>query len=110
VGPAFTSPPFYVIVVAALAAVLIGEERSHQMWKTVLVAQPSRVAVLAGKLVVAMLAVGVLMGGALVAGVAVRRGRHAVPADHLRRRLGRPAAHLPAAVGVHRPRWSPSRS
>jgi len=70
VGPAFVSPPFYVIVVAALAAVLIGEERSHKMWKTVLVAQPSRPAVLAGKLVAAMLAVGVLMGGALVAGVA----------------------------------------
>jgi hypothetical protein len=42
VGPAYVSPPFYVIVVAALAAVLIGEERSHKMWKTVLVAQPSR--------------------------------------------------------------------
>jgi len=70
VGPAYVSPTFYVIVVAALAAVLIGEERSHKMWKTVLVAQPSRPAVLAGKLVAAMLAVGVLLGGALVSGVA----------------------------------------
>ncbi len=70
VGPAYVSPPFYVIVVAALAAVLIGEERSHKMWKTVLVAQPSRPAVLAGKLVTAMLVVGVLLGGALVSGIA----------------------------------------
>jgi hypothetical protein len=70
VGPAYVSPPFYVIVVAALAAVLIGEERSHKMWKTVLVAQPSRPAVLAGKLVTAMLLVGVLLGGALLSGFA----------------------------------------
>lgn len=70
VGPAYVSPPFYVIVVAALAAVLVGEERSHKMWKTILVAQPSRPAVLAGKLVTAMLVVGVLLGGALVSGVA----------------------------------------
>lgn len=70
VGPAYVSPPFYVIVVAALAAVLIGEERSHKMWKTILVAQPSRPAVLAGKLVTAMLVVGVLLGGALVSGIA----------------------------------------
>ena len=69
VGPAYLTPTFYVIVVAALSAVLIGEERSHQMWKTVLVAQPSRWAVLAGKLAVAMLAVGVLLAGAVVAGV-----------------------------------------
>jgi len=70
VGPAYVSPPFYVIVVAALAAVLVGEERSHKMWKTILVAQPSRPAVLAGKLVTAMLVVGVLLGGALVSGIA----------------------------------------
>jgi ABC-type transport system involved in multi-copper enzyme maturation permease subunit len=69
VGPAYLTPTFYVIVVAALAAVLVGEERGHQMWKTVLVAQPSRWAVLAGKLAVAMLAVGVLLAGAVVAGV-----------------------------------------
>lgn len=68
-GPANTSPNFFVVVVAALAAVLIGEERSHHMWKTVLVAQPSRVAVLAGKLIVAMLALGALMAGALLAAV-----------------------------------------
>jgi ABC-type transport system involved in multi-copper enzyme maturation permease subunit len=68
VGPAYLTPTFYVIVVAALAAVLVGEERTHLMWKTVLVAQPARWAVLAGKLAVAMLAVGVLLAGAVAAG------------------------------------------
>jgi ABC-type transport system involved in multi-copper enzyme maturation permease subunit len=51
-----------------LAATLIGEERSHQMWKSVLTTQPSRIAVLAGKVAVAMLFLGALMGGALVSG------------------------------------------
>ena len=69
VGPAFTSPPFYTIVVVALAATLIGEERSHHMWKSVLTTQPSRTAVLAGKVAIAMLFLGVLMGGALVSGI-----------------------------------------
>ncbi|MDA0700174.1 MAG: ABC transporter permease [bacterium] len=70
IGPAFVSPTFYVIVIAAIAAVLIGDERTHNMWKTVLVSQPSRWAVLAGKLAVAMLAVGVLLAGAALAGIA----------------------------------------
>ncbi len=69
VGPAYLSPTFYVIVVALFAALLVGEERTHSMWKTVLVVQPDRVAVLAGKVVVAMLVVGALMAGALAAGV-----------------------------------------
>jgi ABC-type transport system involved in multi-copper enzyme maturation permease subunit len=69
VGPAYVSPTFYVIVVALFAALLVGEERTHSMWKTVLVVQPDRVAVLAGKVVVAMLVVGVLMGGALASAV-----------------------------------------
>jgi ABC-type transport system involved in multi-copper enzyme maturation permease subunit len=67
VGPAVVSPSFYVIVVAALLAVLIGDERQHRMWKTVLTLQPSRLAVLFAKLTAAMLAVGILMAGALVA-------------------------------------------
>jgi ABC-type transport system involved in multi-copper enzyme maturation permease subunit len=70
IGPGASSPTYYVIVIAALAALLVGEERTHAMWKTVLVAQPSRWAVLAGKLTVAMMAVGVLLAGAVVAGVA----------------------------------------
>lgn len=69
VGPAFVSPTFYVIVVALFGALLVGEERTHAMWKTVLVVQPDRTAVLAGKSVVAMIVLGVLMGGALVAGI-----------------------------------------
>lgn len=70
VGPAYTSPPFYLIAVALFAALLVGEERVHAMWKTVLVAQPSRWAVLGGKLAVAMLVLGGLMLGALAASVA----------------------------------------
>ena len=68
IGPAYASPTFYVIVVALLAALLVGEERGHAMWKTVLVAQPRRWAVMAGKVVVAMLALGGLMLGAGAAG------------------------------------------
>ncbi len=69
VGPAYMSPTFYIIVVALLAALLIGEERGHAMWKTVLVAQPQRLAVMAGKVSVAMLVLGALMAGAALAGV-----------------------------------------
>ncbi len=68
VGPAYVTPTFYVIVVALFAALIVGEERTHAMWKTVLVVQPDRFAVLAGKFVVAMIVVGALMGGAVVAG------------------------------------------
>lgn len=65
-GPAFLSPTLYVIAAAAIAAVLIGDERTHQMWKTILTAQHARVSVLAGKFIAAMLALGALMlGGAL---------------------------------------------
>ncbi len=69
VGPAYLSPSFFVIVVALFAALLVGEERTHAMWKTVLVAQPSRPAVLFGKLTVAMIVTGVMLAGALVAAV-----------------------------------------
>jgi ABC-type transport system involved in multi-copper enzyme maturation permease subunit len=69
VGPAYLSPSFFVIVVALFAALLVGEERTHAMWKTVLVAQPSRPAVLFGKLAVAMIVTGVMLAGALVAAV-----------------------------------------
>lgn len=66
VGPAYISPSFYVIVVSLFAALLVGEERTHAMWKTVLVAQPSRPAVLFGKLAVAMIVLAVLLAGAVV--------------------------------------------
>jgi len=63
-GPAFLNPSYYVIVVALLAAVFIGEEKSLNMWKTTLVAQPSRLAVLWGKIVAMMIVLAVLMAGA----------------------------------------------
>ncbi len=67
-GPAFLSPTFYIIVVALVAALLIGEERSQNMWKSVLVAQPARLAVLWGKIAVAWILLGVLLAGALASG------------------------------------------
>ena len=67
VGPAYLAPTFYIIVITLFAALLIGEERGHAMWKTVLVAQPQRFAVMAGKVAVAMIAVGGLMLGAALA-------------------------------------------
>lgn len=66
--PALVSPSFYIIVISLLAALFIGEERSQNMWKTVLVAQPNRLAVLAGKFVVAMLVLGIYLLGAYLSG------------------------------------------
>ncbi len=68
-GPAFLSPTFYIIVVALLAAAFVGEEKSFSMWKTTLVAQPSRLAVLWGKMIATMIVLAVLMAGALAAAV-----------------------------------------
>lgn len=64
--PAYASPTLYIVAVALLAALFIGDERSQQMWKTVLVVQPSRTAVLTGKIVVCMLALLGLMAGAFL--------------------------------------------
>lgn len=64
--PAYVSPTFYMVAIALLTALLIGEERGQNMWKTVLVVQPNRLAVLGGKLVVAMGAIAMLMLGALI--------------------------------------------
>jgi ABC-type transport system involved in multi-copper enzyme maturation permease subunit len=69
VGPALLSPTFYIIGVALLAGFLIGEERSHNTWKTVLTTQPNRLAVLSGKLIVGMILLGLLLAGAFIAGV-----------------------------------------
>lgn len=68
VAPALLSPTFYIIAIALFAGMLIGEERSHNMWKTVLTAQPNRQAVLMGKLSVAMLLFGGLLAGGFLAG------------------------------------------
>jgi ABC-type transport system involved in multi-copper enzyme maturation permease subunit len=69
VGPALLSPTFYIIAIALYAALLIGEERGHDMWKTVLTAQPDRLTVLAGKLIVAMLLLGGLLAGGFLSGL-----------------------------------------
>lgn len=69
-GPAFTSPTLYIVAVTLIAALLIGDERSQNMWKTVLVVQPARWAVLTGKVIVAMSALAALMLGAAVFGFA----------------------------------------
>lgn len=68
-GPAFTSPTMYIVGVALIAALLIGDERSQNMWKTVLVVQPSRAAVMTGKVIVAVLSLAALMAGAVIAAV-----------------------------------------
>lgn len=65
-GPAYMSPTAYIVGVVLLAALFIGEERGQNMWKTVLVVQPDRLAVLGGKLIVAMGAIGALMLGAVL--------------------------------------------
>lgn len=65
-APSFVSPSLYMVAVVLLAALLIGDEKSQNMWKTVLVVQPNRVAVIAGKMIVAMGALLFLMAGAFV--------------------------------------------
>ena len=68
--PALVSPSFYIIVIALLAALFIGEERSQNMWKTMLVAQPNRWTVLFGKFAVAMILYGAILLGAYGAALA----------------------------------------
>ena len=64
--PALISPSFYIIVIALLAALFIGEERSQNMWKTTLVAQPNRFSVMLGKFITAMLLYGLLLLGSYI--------------------------------------------
>jgi ABC-type transport system involved in multi-copper enzyme maturation permease subunit len=68
-GPALLSPTFYIIGIALLAGYLIGEEKSHNTWKSVLTTQPNRLAVLFGKLIVGMILLAVLFAGGYLAGV-----------------------------------------
>jgi ABC-type transport system involved in multi-copper enzyme maturation permease subunit len=68
-GPSYVSPTFYIIVIALFAALLIGEEKRQNMWKTALVAQPNRLAVLGGKFVVAMLLYAVFLLGAYLSSI-----------------------------------------
>ncbi len=68
-GPAYASPTPYIIAVALLAALFIGEERGQNMWKTVLVVQPNRASVLVGKIIVTMGTLLVLMLGAFLSAI-----------------------------------------
>ncbi len=56
---------FMTLVIAALAALLVGEERSQKMWKTTLIAQPHRTSVMVGKVITAMLILLFLFAGAI---------------------------------------------
>jgi len=56
---------FLTLVIAALAALLVGEERSQKMWKTTLIAQPHRFSVMLGKIITAMLILLFLFAGAI---------------------------------------------
>ena len=62
------SPSLLIIIVSLIAALLIGEERANNMWKTVLTAEPNRITVLIGKLVTAMTVLAVLFAGSFLAG------------------------------------------
>ena len=62
------SPSVFIIIVSLIAALLIGEERANNMWKTVLTAEPGRVTVLVGKLITAMTVLAVLLAGSFLAG------------------------------------------
>lgn len=64
-----SSPNLLMVVVALLAALLIGEERSHNTWKAVLTNQPNRMAVLLGKLLALMLVLALLLLGAMLGGL-----------------------------------------
>ena len=69
-GPALVTPSYYMIAIALVAATLFGEERSQNMWKTTLVAQPSRLAVLWGNIATLMGWLALLLAGAALAGIA----------------------------------------
>lgn len=70
----YASPSLYLVIVAVVASALIGDEARFSTWKSLLVLQPRRVAVLLGKLVAGHLIVffvllGNLLGSIAVAGV-----------------------------------------
>ncbi len=63
------APSFLIIVVGLLAALFIGDEKSQNMWKTVLTVAPNRFAVLTGKLLAAMILLGVILWGGFLSGM-----------------------------------------
>ena len=65
---------FLTIVLALIAALFMGEERSQNMWKTVLVAQPNRVQTLCGKILSGMILMfffflGSILSALLIGGI-----------------------------------------
>jgi ABC-type transport system involved in multi-copper enzyme maturation permease subunit len=80
--PAMVSPSGYMVIFALLAALFIGEERAQNMWKTTLVSQPNRLAVLFGKFITAMIIFGVMLfGGYLLSFLYGAIGRMFLPTD-----------------------------
>lgn len=67
--PTLISPPFLLIVIALIAALFIGDERTQNMWKTVLVAQPDRRVILTGKLLTAILLLGLFLLGSFFSSI-----------------------------------------
>lgn len=67
--PVLSSPPFLMIAIALFAALLVGEERNQNMWKTTLVTQPNRWSVLFGKIAVGMILYGIILAGAFLSGI-----------------------------------------
>lgn len=63
------APSFLIIVIGLLAALFIGDEKSQNMWKTVLTVEPNRMGVLMGKLLAAMILLGVILWGGFVSGI-----------------------------------------
>ena len=57
-----------IVAVVLIAALLIGDEHSQNMWKTVLTVQPARLTVLLGKLLTAMLLLFLLLLGSYLSG------------------------------------------
>jgi ABC-type transport system involved in multi-copper enzyme maturation permease subunit len=74
-----TLPFILLTLVAVFAVLLVGEERTFKMWKTILVANPNRMQVLAAKFLSAMILLflvifGGLLGSLLFGGLAMLLG------------------------------------
>ena len=74
-----TLPFILLTVVAVFAVLLVGEERTFKMWKTILVANPDRMQVLAAKFATGMILLffvifGGLIGSLLFGGLAMLLG------------------------------------
>ncbi len=63
------APSFLIIVVGLIAALLIGDERSQNMWKTVLTVEPNRIGVLVGKVISGMILLAIVLWGGFLSGI-----------------------------------------